>query len=142
MSTATENLEAAVIVAEVQLREAKWKAEECKAAAEVENAKDAKCLQASLDFSQAYYAWLAAKAGLEDPDITDDEQPERWKAETDAERRLFSTPATCAEGFWDKLTAFETILGEELTIGLRNESILMLAMGSIKQDIINLELCG
>jgi hypothetical protein len=48
MSTATENLEAAVIVAEVQLREAKWKAEECKAAAEVENAKDAKCLQASL----------------------------------------------------------------------------------------------
>src|ERR1700690_1999899 len=40
-------------------------------------------IRTSLDFSQAYYAWLAAKAGLEDPDITDDEQPERWKAETD-----------------------------------------------------------
>jgi hypothetical protein len=41
---------------------------------------------------------------------------------------------------WDKLTAFETILGEELTVGPRKDSILMLGLGSIKQDIINLEL--
>jgi hypothetical protein len=32
------------------------------------------------------------------------------------------------------------MLTHELTIGLRTDSILLLALGSIKQDIINLEL--
>jgi hypothetical protein len=116
------------------------KAEKDKAAADAEKAEEDKELQAIRAFAQAYCAWLAAKAGLEDPDITDDEQPERWKAHSEAERRLFTTPAAIGEQFWDKLTAFEQILGEELTIGLRKESVLLLALGSIKQDIINLEL--
>ena len=37
-------------------------------------------------------------------------------------------------------SAFEAILGEEMTIGLRKDSVLLLAVGSLKQDIINLEL--
>jgi hypothetical protein len=32
------------------------------------------------------------------------------------------------------------ILGEEMTIGLRKDSVLLLAMGSIKQDLVNLDL--
>jgi hypothetical protein len=40
------------------------------------------------------------------------------------------------------LTAFEQILGDELADGLRQDSILLLALGSIKQDIINLDLCN
>jgi hypothetical protein len=131
------------IVAEARLEVAteKRKAEKDKAAADAAQVERDKEWQAIRAFTQAYCAWLSAKAGLEDPDITDDEQPERWKAKSEAERRLFTTPATIGEQVWDKLTAFEQILGEELTIGLRNESILVLAVGSIKQDIINLELC-
>jgi hypothetical protein len=141
MSTdTTTSLQAAVIVAEVQLREAKRKAEEGKAAEDVLRADNDKRVQACIDFSQTYFEWLTARARLKDTGIPEEEQPARFKAQMDAERRLFSTPATCGEGLWDKLTAFETILGEELTVGLRNESILLLAVGSIKQDIINLEL--
>jgi hypothetical protein len=130
------------IVADSRLEVAteKRKAEKDKAAADAAQVEQDKELQASRAFTSDYHAWLAAKAGLKDPDITDDEQPERWKAESEAERRLFTTPATSGEQVWDKLTAFEQILGEELTIGLRKESILLLAVGSIKQDIINLEL--
>jgi hypothetical protein len=58
----------------------------------------------------------------------------------EAERRLFTTPATVGDQLWDKLSAFEAILGEEMTIGLRKDSVLLLAVGSLKQDIINLEL--
>jgi len=64
----------------------------------------------------------------------------RLKAEDEAERRLFITPATRGEELWDKLTAFEQLLGHELTVGLRRNSILMRALGSIKQDVINLDL--
>jgi hypothetical protein len=63
------------------------------------------------------------------------------RAQSEAERRLFTTPAASGEQIWDKLTAFEQILGEELAIGLRTDSILLLSLGSIKQDIINLDLC-
>jgi hypothetical protein len=138
--TTMSKLQADAIVAAVALKEAERKLEEGKAAAEAQKAEDDKRVQACIDFSQTYFEWLAARARLKDTGIPEDEQPARFKAEIDAERRLFSTPATCAEGLWDKLTAFETILGEDLTVGLRNESVLLLALGSIKQDIINLEL--
>jgi hypothetical protein len=111
-----------------------------KALADAEKAEQDKKWQANQAFAQAYHALLAANAGLKEPDITDEEQPERWRVQSEAERRLFSTPAANGEQVWDKLTAFEQILGEELTIGLRNESILLLAVGSIKQDVINLGL--
>jgi hypothetical protein len=78
-------------------------------------------------------ALLAANAGLEDPDITEEEQPERWSVQSDAERRLFTTPSVYPDQVWRKLEAFEAILSEELTIGPRTDSILMLALGSIKQ---------
>jgi hypothetical protein len=91
-------------------------------------------------FAQAYHALLAANAGLGDPDITEEEQPERWSVQSEAERRLFTTPAVYPDQVWDKLTTFELIRGQELTIGLRTDSILLLALGSIKQDIINLDL--
>jgi hypothetical protein len=41
---------------------------------------------------------------------------------------------------WQKLEAFPDILSKELAAGPRTESILLLALGSIKQDIINLDL--
>jgi hypothetical protein len=138
--THMSKLQADAIVAAANLKEAERKLEEGERAAEAEKAEDDKRVQACIDFSQTYFEWLAARARLKDTGIPEDEQPARYKAEIDAERRLFSTPATCAEGLWDKLTAFETILGEELTVGPRKDSILMLGLGSIKQDIINLEL--
>jgi hypothetical protein len=134
-------LQARAFVAEVTLNEAKRKTEEAKVAADMENAERDKKVQASREFSDAYHAWLIAKAGIEEmARIEEGEQPARFKAVTDAERRLFAMPAAYSEELWQKLTAFEAILGEEMTIGLRKESILLLAVGSIKQDIVNLEL--
>lgn len=112
------------------------------AAATAAQAEEDRRWQASEAFSSAYHAWLIAKAALEEPLVAEDEQPGRFRAESDAERRLFTTPVVYGDQFWQKLTAFERILDEELTIGLRRNSILLLALGSIKQDIVNLDLCN
>jgi hypothetical protein len=49
-------------------------------------------------------------------------------------------PAVFPYHVWQKIEAFEEILSHELIVGQRTDSILMLALGSIKQDCINLEL--
>jgi hypothetical protein len=97
-------------------------------------------LRASKAFAQAFHAWLAAKAGKEDPLLEDDEQPELFRAESDAERGLFTTPSAYPDQVWQKLEAFEVVLSDELMSGQRRDSVLILALGSIKQDILNLEL--
>jgi hypothetical protein len=128
-------LQAAKIVADARFEVAaeNMKAE---AAAKAEEPK----LRASEAFSSAYHAWLIAKAGIEEPLVAEDEQPGRFRAESDAERRMFTTPVAYSGQFWQKLTAFERILGEELAVGLRRDSILLLALGSIKQDVLNLDI--
>jgi hypothetical protein len=108
--------------------------------AEADAKAEAPKLEASRAFAQAFHAWLAAKAGKEDPLLEDDEQPGRFRAESDAERRLFTTPAAWPDQVWQKLEAFEVLLSDELMSGQRRDSVLMLALGSIKQDILNLEL--
>jgi hypothetical protein len=108
------------------------------AAAKAEEPK----LRASREFSEAYHAWLAAKAGAENPGVEDEEQAERFSAELPAaERRLMVTPAAWPDQLWQKLEAFEAILGDELMSGPRTDSVIMLAVASIKQDILNLDLC-
>jgi hypothetical protein len=98
-------------------------------------------LEASRAFAQAFHAWLAAKAGIEDPLLEDDEQSERFRTQSDAERRLFTTPSAYPDQVWQKLEAFEALLGDEMMSGQKRDSVLILALGSIKQDILNLELC-
>jgi hypothetical protein len=136
-------LQAAKIVADSLLEVAteKRRAEKDKAAADAERAEEDKEWQASQAFSSAHHAWLIAKAALEEPSVAEDDQPSKFKAESDAERRLFTTPAAYGDQFWDKLTAFERILGDEMAVGPKRDSIILLAMGSIKQDVINLNLC-
>jgi hypothetical protein len=95
---------------------------------------------ASRAFAQAFHAWLAAKAGIEDPLIEEDEQPERFRAQSDAERRLFTTPSAYPDQVSQKLEAFEAILGDEIMSGPRRDSVVMLALARIKQDIVNLDL--
>jgi hypothetical protein len=60
-------------------------------AADAEKAEEDKRLEASRAFAQAHHAWLTAKAGIEDPAVEEDEQAGRFRAESDAERRLFTT---------------------------------------------------
>jgi hypothetical protein len=135
---------AAKTVADLLFKEAeeKRKAEADKAAAARKKAEEDKKWEASRAFTSAYQAWLAAKAAVKIHETDDDDMDARVEAEDQAERRLFTTPAVLGEELWDKLTAFEWLLGQELTIGLRRNSILMLALGSIKQDILNLDLLG
>jgi hypothetical protein len=124
------------IAAEVRLEVAteKMKAE---ADAKAEEPK----LRASRAFAEAYHAWLAAKAETENPSVEDEEEAERFSlALPAAERRLMVTPSAYPDQLWQKLEAFEAILGDEIMSGPRRDSVIMLAVASIKQDIVNLEL--
>lgn len=133
-------LQAAKIVADVRYEAAveKRKTEANAAAAAAAEAEEDKRRQA---FTQAHNAWLMAKASLDGHSLEDEEMDQRLTEDRDAERRLITTPAAYPDQLWTKLEAFELILGHELTTGLRTNSILMLALGSIKQDIVNMDLC-
>jgi hypothetical protein len=104
-----------------------------------EASKKAKIAEAER-FARAYYAWLAAKAAKEEPEQEDDVANERGKVLDVAERHFMTTPAVYPDHVWQKIECFEGILSNELTVGQRTESILLLALGAIKQDIINLDL--
>ena len=106
------------------------------AAAKAEEPK----LKASEAFVNAHFDWLRAVAAIKDPEASDEEMTERFAAEIEAERRLFITAAAYPEQVWQKLEAFEGVLHDELVDGPRNNSVLLLALGSIKQDMLNLEL--
>jgi hypothetical protein len=128
------------IVASARLSVAteKRKAEKDKAAAA--KAEEPK-LEASRAFAQAFHAWLAARAGIEDPSLLEgEEQDERFRANSEAERHLFTTPSVYPDQLWQKLEAFESLLNNELMSGQRRDSVLLLAFGSVKQDIVNLDL--
>jgi hypothetical protein len=121
------------IVAEVRLEEAEKRKEE---AAKAEAPK----LEASRAFAQAYHAWLVAKADTENPSV-EEEEAERFSAALPAaEGRLMVTPSAYPDQLWQKLEAFEVILGEEIMIGPRRDSVILVALASIKQDMVNMEL--
>jgi len=133
------HLMAAKIVADVRLEKATEKKKEEAAKAEAAKAEAPK-LEASRAFAQAYHAWLAAKADSENPSV-EDEEAERFSAALPAaERRLMVTPSAYPDQFWQKLEAFQSILGEEIMIGPRRDSVILLALASIKQDMVNMEL--
>ena len=112
-----------------------------KAEADEKAKAEAPRLEASRAFVQAYHAWLVAKADDENPSVEDEEQAERFSvALPAAERRLMVTPSAYPDQLWQKLEAFEAILGDEIMSGPRRDSVLMLAVASIKQDVVNLEL--
>ena len=92
------------------------------------------------EFADAYHAWLAARAADEDPAIEDDQAEQFSAAMPGAERRLLATPAALPSQLWQKLEAFESMLADELAIGPRTDPITLLAMASIKTDILNLNL--
>lgn len=130
----------AVADTRLAVADAKRKREADKAAADAKKAEEDRRIEASTAFSSAYHAWLAAKTGIEDPSLEEDEQSERFRAESEAERHLFTMPAAYPDQLWQKLTAFEALLSDELMSGQRNNGVLLLALGSIKQDIVNLDL--
>jgi hypothetical protein len=134
------HLMAAKIVADVRLEKATEKKKEEAAKAEAAKAEAPK-LEASRAFAQAYRAWLVAKADTENPSV-EEEEAERFSAALPAaERRLMVTPAAYPDQLWQKLEAFESILGDEVMGGPRINSPLMLAVGALKADLLNLELC-
>jgi dienelactone hydrolase len=138
-------LQAAKIVADSLLEVAteKKKAEAAAKAAAEADAEEEPKRHASQEFAAAFHAWLAAKAGIKDPSIEEDEEvTKRYRAESAAERRLMTAPAAWPDQVWEKLSAFEIILTEEMVDGERRDSIILLSLASIKQDIHNLGLCN
>jgi hypothetical protein len=121
---------------EKKIKQIQFETEVQDAEKEAENDRHAACAR----FSHAHHAWLKAKLAIPEPS-DEDISAELLKVEVEAERRFFTMPAVFADHVWDKLEAFEEILAHELRAGERTDSILLLALGAIKQDIINLELC-
>ena len=94
-------------------------------------------------FGRAYARWLKALAQIEVPDAEDDEFIKgAFTEERSALRELFFVPATCAETVWAKLAAFEVDLVKERIVGEAKDSILLLGLGSIKADLMNLGIKG
>ena len=94
-------------------------------------------------FARTHSRWLHARSAVEDPDVESDaKMRDRINAERATERELMTMPAVTADMLWQKLEAFEVILANELRVGPRKDSILMLALGALKTDILNLGLCG
>jgi hypothetical protein len=94
----------------------------------------------ALRFENAYYNWLSAKTDKQEPEQEDQQQRDSCELEALTELAFFTTPAVYPEHVWTKLEAFEQVLSHELTVGQRTDSILLLALGAIKQDIVNLDL--
>ena len=92
---------------------------EAKAKAESE-ANEPK-IRASEAFAKAHFDWLRAVAAIKDPEAPEEEMEEQFAAETEAERRFFSTAAAYPDQWLQKLMAFETVLGDELASGQRRE---------------------
>ena len=89
--------------------------------------------------SRAYARWLTALAQIEFLESKDDQRiAAAFAEERSALRELFLAPAACTETLWAKLAAFEVDLVKELIVGRANDSILVLGLGSIKADLINL----
>jgi len=94
-------------------------------------------------FGRAYARWLTACAQLEVPDSEDEEFVlGTFLAERAALRELFMAPAACSETIWAKLAAFEADLIRERIVGEARDSILLLGLGSIKADLMNLGIKG
>jgi hypothetical protein len=131
---------AAEVVAEVDLeaRIRKIRSERFREEAD-ERAEKRKQADA-MRFEAHYHVWLQCKADKQQPEQVDEQQNERCKVEAIAERAFFTVPSVYPDHVWLKIEAFEQVLSHELTIGQRTDSILLLALGAIKQDIINLDL--
>jgi hypothetical protein len=94
-------------------------------------------------FGLAYARWLRALAQLEVPDSEDEEFVlGTFLEERAALRELFMAPAACSETIWAKLAAFEADLIRERICGEARDSILLLGLGSIKADLMNLGIKG
>jgi hypothetical protein len=94
-------------------------------------------------FGLAYARWLRALAQLEVPDSEDEEFVlGTFLEERAALRELFLAPAACSETIWAKLAAFEADLIRERIVGEARDSILLLGLGSIKADLMNLGIKG
>ncbi len=51
-------------------------------------------------------------------------------------------PADCSETVWAKLAAFEVDLVKEKIVGEQKDSVLLLGLGAIKADLMNLGIRG
>jgi hypothetical protein len=91
-------------------------------------------------FGRAYARWLRALAQTECPISFDDEQfmKAAYAEDSLALRELFRVPADCSETVWAKLAVFEIELVKDQIVGTSKDSVLFLALGSIKADLANL----
>jgi hypothetical protein len=95
-------------------------------------------------FSRAYGRWLKARAAVKGgDDFPEDEKAVTalFHADRTALRELFSLPAVYTEDVWLKFEVFEAELTDERVTGEPRDSVLMLALGSIKADLCNLGIC-
>jgi hypothetical protein len=95
-------------------------------------------------FERAHARWLKARAALDDPDEpgTDESMRRRMEEESAAVRNflLLPVPLNRPDLLWWKLDAFTVELERDPRDGARTDAVTVLALGAIKQDLLNLDL--
>ena len=90
-------------------------------------------------FEALYSKWLAARAIVEDPTQPDDDKAaaERHQAHELAERQLMITPAWVPWAIWIKWQVLELSLDDDYRDGTRNDARTVIALASIKADLMS-----
>jgi hypothetical protein len=93
-------------------------------------------------FRRRHHAYLETKAAAEDPDAPDsDEEHQRRDAAFDlAEAVLVATPARHPHQIWVKFSVFEAVLEDFMRYGEQSAPRLLLALASLKHDLIALNI--
>jgi hypothetical protein len=91
-------------------------------------------------FSRAYARWLRARAAIKGADFPEDggAAANLFAEERAALRELFSRPAAYSEDVFQKFEALEAEIADEGVIGRATDTVLPLALGSVKTDLLRL----
>ena len=89
----------------------------------------------------AYYEWLLARAALEQAgDCSDVEGDRRLARRHAAEVALMAAPAAYPDGIWFKFELVESLVSEERIAGAAGYPLHLLALASLKADLISIGL--
>jgi hypothetical protein len=89
-------------------------------------------------FLALYSKWLAARAVCEDPAQPDDAESEgrHYDAREEAARQLLVAPAPLPWAAWLKWEVFELALDSDYRTGIHNNARTVLALATIKADLM------
>jgi len=100
-------------------------------------------------FERLYGDWHTARAALSNPDLPEDDVSANARSRKldEAERALLTTPAPLPCGVWMKWEVLDQIMTNEAESGANTDNRVLVAVASIKADVLRFglgdrELCA